>query len=427
MTRRLSIAAALGLSLLVGTAPARAVEAPAAKAVVQNYAAIGQAMFEDALAAARELETAVDAFLADPTEKKLEAARAAWKASRPWYQHTEAFRFGNPIVDKWEGRVNAWPLDEGLIDYVDTASYGESSDQNPLFRANVIASKSIRIGKKVVDTSKITKKLLADTLQEAGGVEANVATGYHAVEFLLWGQDLNGTGPGAGARPASDFDLKACTHGNCERRRDYLRVATDLLVDDLAEMAKAWAPNGAARKALAAKGDKAGLATIATGIGSLSYGELAGERMKLGVLLHDPEEEHDCFSDNTHNSHYHDQVGMMSVYAGRYTRRDGSVVAGPGLSAVAAAKTPEKAAKVDAALATTLERLEAIRAKAESGEMAYDQMLASGNEVGNRLVLDAVEALVAQTRALEGVVGDLGLTIAVKESDSLDNPGKVGK
>ena len=40
------------------------------------------------------------------------------------------------------------------------------------------------------------------TLQEAGGIEANVATGYHAIEFLLWGQDLHGTGPGAGKRPA---------------------------------------------------------------------------------------------------------------------------------------------------------------------------------------------------------------------------------
>ncbi len=82
---------------------------------------------------------------------------------------------------------------------------------------------SLTIGGKKLDTSKITKELLAEKLQEAGGVEANVATGYHAVEFLLWGQDLNGTGPGNGARPASDFDTKKCTNGNCARRAQYLK------------------------------------------------------------------------------------------------------------------------------------------------------------------------------------------------------------
>ena len=60
-----------------------------------------------------------------------------------------------------------------------------------------------------------------------------------------------------------------------------------------------------------------GLSTILIGMGSLSYGELAGERMKLGVMLHDPEEENDCFSDNTHASHYNDARGIRNVYPGR--------------------------------------------------------------------------------------------------------------
>ena len=118
---------------------------------------------------------------------------------------TEAFRFGNKIVDDWEGKVNAWPLDEGLIDYVDE-SYGTASDSNPLFAANVIANKSLTVGGRKVDASKITKELLAETLQEAERIEANVATGYHAIEFLLWGQDLNGTGPGR--RPAARHRLR---------------------------------------------------------------------------------------------------------------------------------------------------------------------------------------------------------------------------
>ncbi len=155
---------------------------------------------------ARTLKLAVDAFLAHPTDDNLRAARAAWIAARIPYMQTEAFRFGNPIVDDWEGRVNSWPLDEGLIDYVDTSIYGADSAENELYTANVIANKSLTIGGKKIDTSKITKELLANVLQEAGGVEANVATGYHAIEFMLWGQDLNGTGPGNGNRPATDYD-----------------------------------------------------------------------------------------------------------------------------------------------------------------------------------------------------------------------------
>ena len=59
-----------------------------------------------------------------------------------------------------------------------------------------------------------------------------------------------------------------------------------------------------------------------TGLGSLSYGELAGERMKLGLMIHDPEEEHDCFSDNTHASHFFDALGIRNVYLGTYRRVD---------------------------------------------------------------------------------------------------------
>lgn len=419
-------------SMLIATAllgslaavPAFAAD-PEPKAVVATYANIAQAMYEDALKAAQDLNKAVGSFLAAPTEESLKKAREAWRAARVPYQQTEGFRFGNARVDEWEGKVNAWPLDEGLIDYVDTSSYGEKSDENPLHRANVIANKKIRIGRNQVDATKITKTLLSDKLQEAGGVEANVATGYHAIEFLLWGQDLNGDKAGAGARPATDYSLEKCTHENCERRREYLSVATDLLVDDLAEMAQAWSAKGAARKDVTAKKAGEGLATILTGLGSLSYGELAGERMKLGLILHDPEEEHDCFSDNTHNSHYYDQVGMAAIYNGRYVRTDGSVVEGASLAAYAKDKAGEAAGKVDEAMKNATSKLGAIKERADKGIEAYDQMIAEGNAEGNRVVEEGVTALVAQARAIEGLVGALGLKIEIEGSDSLDNPSAV--
>jgi Uncharacterized iron-regulated protein len=401
-------------------------EAPTPTAVVTAYADLAQAMYQDAHRAARELQAAVDAFLADPTDATLAKARAAWLASRIPYQQTEGFRFGNPVVDDWEGRVNSWPLDEGLIDYVDRASYGEESDENPFYTANVIANPTLRVGNEVIDATVIDANLL-HKLQEAGGVETNVATGYHAIEFLLWGQDLGGTGPGAGKRPATDYSLKTCTGGHCDRRRAYLQAATKLLVDDLAEMVGDWDQKGQARVDLLAKPPADGLATILTGLGSLSYGELAGERIKLGVLLHDPEEEHDCFSDNTYNSHYYDQVGMMAIWNAHYKRADGSTVEGPSIAALAKAKSPDAAARVDQAMATTLAKMQVMKSTAESGKMAYDQMLASGNKEGNKILLDVVDALVAQTRAVEGVVTALDLKITVEGSDSLDSPGAVGK
>jgi putative iron-regulated protein len=415
--------------LMAGTAMGTTARAdpPMPKAVVETYANIAQAMYGDAVATARDLAKAVDGFLANPTDETLRAARTAWIKARAPYQQTEGYRFGNKIIDDLEGKVNAWPLDEGLIDYVDAGSYGDASDSNALYRANVIASKTIRIGKKQVDTSKITKKLLADTLHEAGGVEANVATGYHAVEFLLWGQDLNGTGPGAGARPATDYSRQNCTNGNCDRRRDYLKAATDLMVDDLMAMAKAWEAKGKARQDLMKKSPNGGLATMLTGLGSLSYGELAGERMKLGLILHDTEEEHDCFSDNTHNSHYYDEMGMVAIYNGKYTRTDGTEAQGASLAEYAKAKAPAEAAKVEESMGNAVAKLKAIKDRAESGKEAYDQMIAEGNTEGNKVVQDGVDALVAQARAIEALVKKLGLKIELEGSDSLDNPSTVGK
>ena len=416
----LAATAALALSTAL---PAFAADAPTASAVLKNYGDIAQAKYEDALTGAKALNVAVDALIANPTDETLAAARAAWKASRPAYQQTEVYRFGNAIVDDWEGRVNAWPLDEGLIDYVDTKSYGDSSDSNPLYTANVIANKELQIGPDKVDATVINAELLGK-LQEAGDVEANVATGYHAIEFLLWGQDLNGTDAGAGNRPASDFDTKNCTNGNCDRRATYLKVATDLLIADLEEMVGNWQADGAARKQLADKGDEGGLATILTGIGSLSYGELAGERMKLGLILHDPEEEHDCFSDNTADSHYYDQAGMVAAWQGKYTRADGSVVEGPSIRDFTAAKNADAAKRVDEALANTSAKMQVMKDTADKGE-AYDQMIGAGNEKGNAIVQDAIDGLVAQTRAVEAAVAALGLKIEVEGSDSLDNPSAV--
>ena len=89
-------------------------------------------------------------------------------------------------------------------------------------------------------------------------------------------------------------------------------------------------------------------------------GYLPIERIKLGLILHDPEEEHDCFSDKTHNSHYYDELGMKAIWTGSYTRTDGRVVKGASLAELAAAKAPEAKAKLDQAFADALAKMTVI-------------------------------------------------------------------
>jgi putative iron-regulated protein len=406
---------------MVITAQAQAADKAA---VVETYANIAEAGYADSLTLAKRLEGAVDALIANPSAEALQAAKSAWLAARVPYQQTVVFRFGNPIVDDWEGKVNAWPLDEGLIDYVDT-SYAGPTDENAFAALNVIANPTFTLSGIEIDARVITPELLEGTLHEADGIEANVATGYHAIEFLLWGQDLGGHAAGAGRRPWTDYASgDACTNGNCDRRGAYLKAATDLLVSDLDWITRQWAVGGEARKAVASSPD-AGVVAILTGMGSLSYGEQAGERMRLGVMLNDPEEEHSCFSDNTHNDHFYDGLGVRNVYLGEYTRVDGTVVSGPSVADLVGEADAALFAEMQAKLDTTMAALGRIKTAAEAG-YTYDMMLARGDAAGESLIMGGVDALIDQTRSIERVVAVLGLDqIAFEGSDSLDNPSAV--
>jgi len=421
----MKIAKILGTAALVSTLGAQAYAAPAAKDVLTTYADIAHAGYEDSLITAKELQATIDELVANPSAATFDAAKSAWLASRVPYQQTEVYRFGNAIVDDWEGKVNAWPLDEGLIDYVETGLYGEESEENPAYTANVIANPTLTISGETIDASTIDTALL-ESLHEIDDVEANVATGYHAIEFLLWGQDLNGTDAGAGERKWTDYAAgDACTNGNCDRRGEYLQAAADLMVSDLEWMTAQWAEGGEARETVLEGDGVPGLTAIVTGMGSLSYGELGGERTKLGLLLHDPEEEHDCFSDNTHNSHFYDALGIQNVYLGRYTRVDGSVVEGPSLSDLVAANDAALDTELRAKLAASVVAGKVMVSRAQAGE-AFDQLIAMGNEDGNAVVQSFVDALVDQTKSIEQIIAAVGIDgIEFEGSDSLDNPAAV--
>jgi putative iron-regulated protein len=351
------------------------------KPIVAQYSVIVEANYAETVAKAEALKVAVDAFVAAPDEAKLKAARDAWLASRTPYGLTEGYRFyGGPIDDETdgpEGQLNAWPMDEAYVDYV------EGSPTAGIINDTTVA---------------ITREALTG-LNEQGG-ETNIATGYHAIEFLLWGQDLSATGPGA--RPHTDYVVEGGTAANAERRAQYLTVVTDLLVDDLKGVHAQWAASGGAyRASFEAGSQRDALRDMLTGMGSLSGAELSGERMNVALENRDQEDEHSCFSDNTHNDILNNARSVQNIYLGRY-----GAVDGPGID--------ELVELVDPALNAKLKgQLEASVAAAQAIPAPFDQAII--DDAGRAKVQATIDALRAQTRTIAEVAAALDIKINLEE------------
>lgn len=394
----LSVSTAVSLALAVTSVNAASVTP---SQVVSHYADVAHAVYEDSLISAQALNRSIEAFLANPTEAAFKQVKAAWFAARVPYQQSEVFRFGNAIVDDWEGQLNAWPLDEGLIDYVAKDYQHELGNEGA--SANIIANTTLTIGSTTLDAGNITPELIAD-LNEVGGSEANVASGYHAIEFLLWGQDLNGTNAGAGNRAYTDYVVgEQCTNGNCDRRGQYLQATAQLLVQDLEWMEKQWSAEQSDnyRQVLLSESAENGLRKMLFGMGSLSLGELAGERMKVALEANSTEDEHDCFSDNTHNSHFYNAQGVYNVFTGTYARINGEVVKGASIKDLVATQDASAAASIQSEFDRTLKQVYTLVESAEKNNVYFDQLIAANNSEGNQLVNQSISALVEQTAAIE--------------------------
>lgn len=403
------LAQSVAASLLIASSSAFAATVTKDQ-VVEHYADVAHAVFADSLKTAKTLDASIETFLANPTAAKFEQVKQVWLDSRVPYQQSEVFRFGNAIVDDWEGQLNAWPLDEGLIDYVSADYQYELGNEGA--SANIVANSKLTIGASTLDVSKITPELIAD-LNEVGGSEANVASGYHAIEFLLWGQDLNGTNAGAGQRAYTDFVVGAeCTNGNCDRRGEFLKAAAELLVQDLEWMENQWSADtkGNYREELLNDSADNGLRKMLFGMGSLSLGELAGERMKVALEANSTEDEHDCFSDNTHNSHYYNEQGIYNVYTGLYKREDGTLLSGPSIHDLVAQEDKAAAQEIQKQFDVTRSQVGQLVTSAEKNGQFFDQLIASGNAQGNALVNDTIMSLVAQTAQIERAAKIVGIT-----------------
>ena len=401
--------------------------------LMDSYANMAHAAYKDSLDTAKLLQAAVEAYVATPTQENLEAAKAAYKVARQPYSQTEVFRFDEGFVtandqraigsvDGWEGQVNAWPLDEALIDYVSDSYEGEYDSQN-----NIINSDSITVGSVEQDTSSITPELLAE-MNEIGGSEANVTTGYHAIEFMLWGQDTNGVSEGAGNRPVTDYATETgqCTSGDtvnddasiCERRGEFLTAAAQLLVDDLTAMEAEWQPESenTLRSDLMARKYDNGLRQIMYQMGSLALGELASERMQVAFVTGSTEDEHECFSDLTHLSYANNARGIQNVFNGSYKTVDGQTVGGYGLKDYLV-DTDNKAvadqlvadfAKVESAFDVLVE-------KGEKEGIKIDQMIATVGQV-SKDGISAEEQNVRRGWVEAGITGLQELTVGIENA-----------
>ncbi|WP_394848095.1 iron-regulated protein [Pendulispora brunnea] len=357
--------------------------------VVKNYAKIVHENYEESVAQAKKLQAAVDAFLAGPSEETLAAARKAWTEARPSYGQTEAFRFyGGPIdADNTgpEGEINGWPLDEAYIDYV------IGKDPND-------PNKEIILEGGIINTSTseaITKESIAAKNEQGG--EANISTGWHAIEFLLWGQDRSTTGPGN--RPYTDYLTTGGTNHNQQRRRDYLKAAVDLLVDDLESVEVQWHTDTAdtyASKFIAGDQNTA-IRNILNGIGSLAKKELANERMNNAYQTKDQEEEHSCFSDTTLQDLTANAKGIENVYLGRYGNVDGA-----GIDDLVKAKNPALDAEVKQNIAASLSAIAAIPAP-------FDQAILS--DEGHTKIKAAIDSVDKAAESLVSAATALGLQI----------------
>ncbi len=345
---------------------------------IRTYGEVVHASYLESHQEAVAMDQAIDAMIAGPSAATLQSAKDAWLSARVPYLQTEVFRFYDGPIDGMdgepEGQINAWPMDEQLVDYVDgDTDAGLVNDTDFALNADAILGENGRGGDK------------------------GVATGWHPIEFLLWGQDLDDpSAMTAGQRSFEDYT----TGANADRRGQYLGIISDQLVADLDELVQAWAPGQSNYRAeLEAATQADALQRILTGMIVLSGFETAGERLQAALDAHDQEEEHSCFSDNTHNDMLYDVIGVRNVWLGQF----GSVN-GTGIKAVVEAADADLAARLDAKINESVSLAMAL-------QPPFDLEIASGNADGNARVQALIDSLRDQEMLLQEVFQHFGFTV----------------
>lgn len=352
-------------------------------ALKQTYAQMAFAVYSDAYLSAVALKTALYELVENPSEQNLILAKQKWLAAREIYGQSEIFRFVDGPIDNTfdgpEGLINSWPMDEAYIDYV---------VDNPM--AGIINNPT------QYPTISITTIVQANEL----GGETNISSGYHAIEFMLWGQDLSATS--AGTRPYTDF-VDGGTASNQARRGDYLKALADILVIALDQVRTDWDPTvaGSYYNTFIQTSNATALRKMFNALRVLSGVELAGERIYVAYENEDQEDEHSCFSDNTHRDIYLNALAIENLYKGTYTSPYGNSVNGYALNDFSKALNASKNQVVLDRFATTMALI---------GQMytPFDQAISLPNE--RPKVLEVVHSLQQQKKDLEQVAALYSIT-----------------
>lgn len=358
------------LLVLASSFGVHANELSAKKMSIEKYSDYVYATYADAHKRAVTLNEDIKNFVKNPSVITMEIAKKSWKTARAPYGNSEVFRFYNGPIDRDggpEGLLNAWPLDEAYIDYV----IGLPS-------AGIINNKT--------DFPEITKELLS-SLNELDG-EKNISTGYHAIEFLLWGQDLYVDS--AGRRPYTDY-VEGVTP-NADRRAHYLLIASEMLVEHLASLEDEWVPNKSENfRAQFLKQDvTVSLKNIFNGVVFMAGDELSGERMYVAYETMGQEDEHSCFSDMTHMDIRWNYEGLENV------------INKTGLLEIGSLKNSTLAKDVK-------EKMKATRELLASIPVPFDQAIL--NEDSREIILASVESLEELAAQLVKVASELGVEI----------------
>lgn len=373
--------------------------------VTRHYVTQAHERYSDSYEKAKTLRTIARQFFSDTTAENHEKTKAAWLDAHRTYCKTEVFRFGNPNVDAWEGKVNAWPIDEGFIDYVNEKYYKfEETNQYAVF--NYIGKSALPVHDEAIksmydqEDAKIDIKLI--------DFETNVARGYHTLEFLLWGQDTNTEDdltPG-GNRLHTDFLPKSQALTDVALRRvGYTRACLELLVADLRRMVFDWDGSKKSRSVYARSfldlPVEQRLDRILIGMGSLSHGELAGERIQVALLAADQEDEQNCFSDTTHLVTADNAHSIETIYRGI---NPPSELSGPSLSELVKKVNPE----LDTALLTQMAETKTLVTALENDffkkrKQPFDRMISESNTEGRAHLFKLIESLGKQTELLEDI------------------------
>lgn len=361
------------------------------KSVIENYSNIVLASYQDSLSEAKKLQESIKSFVANPTKEGLEAAKTAWLKSRLPYGQTESYRFYDGPIDRETGpelRINSWPLDEVFIDYVE-------------------GNKNAGIINNPTEYPNITKEVLTELNQKGG--DKNISVGFHAIEFLLWGQDLT-DGAGAGQREYTDYltDGKG-TNANQDRRGKYLLTVADMLAEDLQSIVDQWdsSKSGNYRAEFTTLKEDEALTRILKGAGTLSASELSNQRMATPLDVGEREEEHSCFSDSTQSDLVQNVKSIQNVLTGTYTKVDGTVIKGDSIYNLAEKVKPELASKLKTQLDSSLKLINEVKSP-------FDQEIRPDNKEGNTRVKSAIDSLQAQGLTIVEIGSAMGLTINTK-------------